>query len=329
VAIGKTGLSLLELMVVIGIVTILGALLLPSLARSREAAHRANCQSNLKQLGLVLEMYSAEDPGNLFPQTQKWHLNGTPTLSWLRGSLLFPDYMTDVNMTLCPSDSRAREFIGNLDLNLGSYIKDAIDEGASSLCVDALLSLGVSYTYLSYLTTSSSQIKDIIHSRILIAIDESDRGNAEFVTAAEMKNQGCPRKQFVAYGWLGTKDIPGDPLYQAGFGRIDDRGTPMPNGYPRLRRGIERFTITDINSPASRVASESTVPVMLDTWAANVPLLGGALRFNHIPGGSNVLYLDGHVGFVKLGSHFPVANSPQGTYGSDLASVMATVSGTD
>lgn len=325
----KTGLSLLELVVVIGIITILGALLLPSLARSREAARRANCQSNLKQLGLALEMYCAEDPGNLFPPTQKWHLNGTPTLSWIRGSLLFPDYMTDVNITLCPSDSRAREFVGVLDLNLGSYVTDAIDAGASNLCVDALLSLGVSYTYISYLTTSSSQIKDIIQSRFLIAIDESDRGNAEFVSAAEMKNQGCPRKAFAAYGSLGQVDIPGDPLLQAGFGKTDDDGSPMPKGYPRLRRGIERFTITDINSPVSRVASESTVPLMLDTWAANVPLLGGTARFNHIPGGSNVLYLDGHVKFVTLGSRFPVANSPPGTYGADLAEVMAAVSGTD
>lgn len=328
-AIPASGLSLLELMVVIAIVAILAAILLPSLARSREAARRATCQSNLRQLGLILEMYTSEDPGNLYPPTQKWHLNGTPTLSWIRGALLFPEYMTDVNITLCPSDSRAREYIGSLDLNFGSYVHDAIDSGATDLCVDALLSLGVSYTYISYLTRSSSQIKDVIRSRILIAIDESDRGNAEFVLAAEMQNQGCPRKVFVSYGWLGEKDIPHDPLYQAGFGQFDDNGELLPKGYSRLRRGIERFAITDINSPAARAASESTVPVVLDTWAANAPLLGGTARFNHIPGGSNVLYLDGHVRFVKLNSDYPVSNSPPGTYGHDLAYVMASVSGTD
>ncbi|MCL4693143.1 MAG: hypothetical protein KJ060_11615, partial [Candidatus Hydrogenedentes bacterium] len=130
-------------------------------------------------------------------------------------------------------------------------------------------------------------------------------------------------------GWLGEKDIPHDPLFQAGYGQLDDNGEPMPKGYLRLRRGIERLAITDINSPASHAASESSVPVVLDTWAANAPLLGGTARFNHIPGGSNVLYLDGHVRFVKLFSEFPVTNGPPGTFGHDLALVMASVSGTD
>ncbi|MCC6486291.1 MAG: type II secretion system protein [Candidatus Hydrogenedentes bacterium] len=320
---------MVELIVVVAIIAILGALLLPSLSRSREAAKRASCQSNLRQLGLTLSMYTDETPGNLYPPTQKWHLNGTPTLSWIRCSVLYPEYLTEVNITVCPSDSRAREFIGSLDLDFGSYVDDAIDAGATSLCIDALLSLGVSYTYISHVTTSSSQLKDIIQSRYLIAIDETIRGNAEYVEAAEMQNQGCPRKQFVAYGWLGERDIPGDPTYQAGFSKKDDDGGPMPKGYPRLRRGLERFLVTDINSPAARAASESSIPVVLDTWAANTPVLGGTARFNHIPGGSNVLYLDGHADFVKLGSRFPVANSPASTYGSDLAVTMAAVSGTD
>ncbi len=327
--IGKVGLTLLELIVVIAIIAILAAVLLPALARSREAARRAACQSNLKQLSLVLQMYAAEDPQESYPPTQKWHLNGAPTLSWVRGSVLYPDYMTDLNITLCPSDSRAREFVGVLKLNLESYVKDAIDAGATPLCVDALLSLGVSYTYISYLTNSSSQLKDIILSRVLIAIDESDRGNAVFVDAIEMQNQGCPKKQFVAYGSLGEDDIPGDPQFQAGYGKIDDDGSLMPSGYKRLRNGIERFVITDINSPASGYKGQTEIPVLMDTWAANVPLLGGTARFNHIPGGSNVLYFDGHVKFITLGSRFPVANSPPDTYGADLAQVMSTVSGAD
>jgi prepilin-type processing-associated H-X9-DG protein len=62
---------------------------------------------------------------------------------------------------------------------------------------------------------------------------------------------------------------------------------------PCLRQGIERFLITDINNPASSTVATSSIFVMYD----NVSQF--AQQFNHVPGGSNVLYMDGHVEFMK------------------------------
>ena len=61
----------------------------------------------------------------------------------------------------------------------------------------------------------------------------------------------------------------------------------------RLREGIERFLITDINNPAASAQAQSTVYIMFDMISTN------PADFNHVPGGSNILYMDGHVAFMR------------------------------
>jgi len=72
----------------------------------------------------------------------------------------------------------------------------------------------------------------------------------------------------------------------------------------RLREGIERFLITDIDNPAGSAQAQSEIAIMWDEISDE------AAHFNHIPGGCNVLYMDGHVDFLRYmgpyGNKFPV-----------------------
>jgi prepilin-type processing-associated H-X9-DG protein len=70
----------------------------------------------------------------------------------------------------------------------------------------------------------------------------------------------------------------------------------------KLREGIERFVITDINNPAGSAKAQSEVFVM-DDWVS----VDSGQEFNHLPGGSNVLYMDGHVEFIKYPGKWPLS----------------------
>lgn len=96
----QKGFTLIELLVVIAIISILAAILFPVFARARENARRASCLSNMKQIGLGVQMYTQDFDERVV--SYRYLKNGSSSTYYGWQVALMP-YVKSTQLFVCPS----------------------------------------------------------------------------------------------------------------------------------------------------------------------------------------------------------------------------------
>jgi prepilin-type processing-associated H-X9-DG protein len=272
-------------------------------------------------------MYANESKGGQYPPIQHQPTGYAGALLTPKCYAVFPEYISDPNIYVCPSSANHKiEDMYYNDANKTPVLAQyhPVHGNTNQDWWHATWS----YMYLGWAFDRCNETDPRINPSVIINVLSQLPGVN--IDPAQFNQELIPEqflyfflRLFTSVPNFLTPSVPFDPVVTRAL-ESDVTGLPPGAGNGggtstviyRLREGIERFMITDINNPAASSMAQSEMWIMFDLLSAN------AGDFNHVPGGANVLYLDGHVAFHRYPSQqAPVSRS------TSLAMSVARIAG--